>query len=195
MAGFDLIQTLTLTLREPRRGMAQVLALPLGQGERLGFLLLLAILNVLSAEVFAAQMPELPDAVMAEILQRPFVFAALQLGVLLVMAGLVHGVGRLLGGRGDAGGAQLVVLWLQTIFFVLQLAQVAAMALFPPLTLLIGLASLAAGLWYLPHFIAELHGFASVGRTFLGMVATMVLLSLVLVLALALFVGSEVPNV
>ena len=182
---FDPIATLRLTLTAPRQGARAVLNLGLTQGERLGLLALVAILNVLAVEAFVAVAPEPPEAMLASFLDRPLAFAGMQIGGILLMTGLVHGVGRLFGGRGQGAGALVVVIWLQVILLLLQLAQVLAMLVLPPLTVLIGLASLGALFWLLPNFVAELHGFQSVGLTFVGMIGTVVVVSLLLGLALA----------
>lgn len=191
MNRFDPVAALRLTLQDPRQGLRAVLALPLSRSERLGLLVTMAILNVLTAEALALNLPDIPDAAMAMILDRPLLFALMQLVGLLVISGLVHGVGRLFGGTGDAAGAQMAVLWLHVLFLILQVAQVLAMALAPPLVMVASLATLAAALWFFPHFVAEVHGFRSVGLTFVGILATVLALLIVLSLALALIPGPE----
>ena len=139
----------------------------------------------LSATVFVTLAPESADPAMTMILANPVVFAAMQFGGLAVMSGLIFAVGRQFGGIGSFAGVLAIVGWIQVILFTLQLAQVVALILLPPLAVLIGLASLALSLWLLPCFIAELHGFRSAFLTFIGMVAAMfallVLLSLILI--------------
>jgi len=191
MSRFDPIATLRLTLQDPRQGLRAVLSLPLTASERLGLMVTMAILNVLSAEALALNLPEVPDPAMALILDRPLLFALLQLVGLFVIAGLVHGIGRLFGGQGDAAGAQVAVLWLHVLFLILQLAQVVAMAVAPPLVMVLSLATLVAALWFFPHFVAELHGFRSVGTTFLGILGTVLALLVVLSVALAFVAGPE----
>lgn len=191
MTAAELLALLRLTMQEPRRAMRLVLGWRLTTGERLAFLVLLAILNVLSAETFAALLPAAPDQAVAEVLSRPFVFAGMQLLGLLVLAGLIHGIGRMFGGTGDGAGAQMAVAWLQVVFMVFQVAQIVAVLILPPqLTLVIGVASLVVALYLLPNFIAELHGFRSAVTTFVGMVFAAVLVTFTLSLFLALFLAS-----
>lgn len=186
MSGGTLIDTLRLTLNDPRRGMRAVLSWPLGASERLGLMVAMAILNVLCAEALAAQLPELPEDAMSLVLGQPFLFAAMQLFGLFVMSGLVHAVGRAFGGQGSFAGAQMAILWLHVLFLILQLVQILALALAPPLALVLSYATLAAALWFLPQFVAEVHGFRSAGLTFLGILATILAIMIVLGLVLAL---------
>lgn len=191
MSAFDPITVLRLTLSNPRQGLRAVLSLPLTPAERMGLMVTMAILNVLAAQVFARQLPELPNPAMALIMDQPIVFALMQLFGLILLAGLVQGVGRLFGGRGDAAGAQIAVLWLHVLFLILQLAQIITMAVVPPLTPLLSLATLGVALWVFPQFVAEVHGFRSAGLTALGILATVLAIFLLLNLAVALIASPE----
>ena len=53
-----------------------------------------------------------------------------------------------------------------------QLVQLVVAPILPALAGLIALVSFVVYFWLLTHFIAELHGFASRGLVFLGMVLT-----------------------
>ncbi len=45
--------------------------------------------------------------------------------------------------------------------------------------------------WLLSHFVAEVHGFASVGKTFLAIMAAMLALSFLMTFILAMILGPE----
>lgn len=185
LASADIISTLRLTLRSPRQAARVVMGWPLALGERWAILAVMAVASTLSATVFVTLAPESADPAMTMILADPIIFAAMQFGGLALMAGLIFVIGRRFGGIGSFAEVLAIVGWIQVILFTLQLAQVVALILLPPLAVLIGLASLALSLWLLPCFIAELHGFRSAFLTFIGMVAAMfalvVLLSLILI--------------
>lgn len=185
LASAEILDTLRLTLRSPRQAARVVMGWPLALGERWAILAVMAVASTLSATVFVTLAPESADPAMTMILANPVVFAAIQFGGLAVMSGLIFAVGRQFGGIGSFAEVLAIVGWIQVILFTLQLAQVVALILLPPLAVLIGLASLALTLWLLPCFIAELHGFRSAFLTFIGMVAAMfalvVLLSLILI--------------
>lgn len=189
LAGAAIINTLRLTLRSPRQAARVVMGWPLALGERWTILALMAVASTLSATVFVTLAPESADPAMTMILANPVIFAAMQFGGLAVMAGLIFAVGRQFGGIGSFAEGLAIVGWIQVILFTLQLAQIVALILLPPLAVLIGLASLALTLWLLPSFIAELHGFRSAILTFLGMVAAMFALVVVLSLILIFVFG------
>ena len=189
MAGSDIINAMRLTLREPRRAARVVIGWPLSTGERWTILALMAVGSTLSAELFVTLSPESAEPAMMVILANPFVFAAMQFGGLAVMASLIFAVGRQFGGLGSFAGALSIMGLIQAVLFVLQLAQIIALAILPPLAVVIGLASLVLTLVLMPNFIAELHGFRSAFLTFLGMIGAMVGLVVVLSLILIFVFG------
>ena len=185
----DITSTLRLTLRQPRQAARVVIGWPLSSGERWTVLALMAVASTLSAEVFVALAPEGADPAMAMLLGNPVAFAAMQFGGLALMAGLIFAVGRRFGGTGGFADGLAILGWLQVILVALQLAQIIAMAVLPQLAVVIGLASLMLTLWLMPNFIAELHGFRSAFKTFLGMMGSMVGLVLALSFVLVFVFG------
>ena len=182
----DLIQTGRLTLKDPRQGARVVLGWPFSVGELWLVLVLTAIVSALLAEFVVAQTPEGADPVLLAMMASPVWFAAIQFAGLAVLTALVFGIGRQFGGTGGFAGALALIGWLQSILIVLQVAQIAALLVMPPLALIISLVSLVLFLWLLTSFTAELHGFRSLGRTFVGMIGAFlgvtVILSVILVL-------------
>jgi hypothetical protein len=69
--------------------------------------------------------------------------------------------------------------------------QLAATLVAPPLAGIIGLGGFVLFLWLMTAFIAELHGFASRGLVFLGMVLTALGAGLVLGILMILILGPE----
>lgn len=132
------------------------------------------------------------DPVSAAVLERPLAGAAMQLAVMAVLALLTFRVGRLFGGRGGFLDAALVVVWLNAVTLVIQVAQLVALALMPPLGALIALATLFWLLWAYANFVTELHGFESpvmvLGVVILTMIALVFGLSM---LAAMLGVGPQ----
>ena len=182
----DLIQTGRLTLKDPRQGARVVLGWPFSVGELWLVLVLTAIVSALLAEFLVAQTPEGVDPVLTAMMASPVWFAAIQFFGLAVLTAMVFGIGRQFGGTGGFAGALALIGWLQSILIVLQVAQIAALLVMPPLALIISLVSLVLFLWLLTSFTAELHGFRSLGRTFVGMIGAFlgvtVILSVILVL-------------
>ena len=186
MSALDLIQAGRLTLKDPRQGARVVLGWPFSVGELWLVLVLTAIVSALLAEFLVAQTPEGVDPVLTAMMASPVWFAAIQFFGLAVLTAMVFGIGRQFGGTGGFAGALALIGWLQSILIVLQVAQIAALLVMPPLALIISLISLVLFLWLLTSFTAELHGFRSLGRTFVGLIGVFlgvtVILSVILVL-------------
>ena len=104
---------------------------------------------------------------------------------------LIHRVGKAFGGRGSFPDALLIVVWLQLLTLALQLLQLVASLVAPPLVGVIGLGGFVLFLWLMTAFIAELHGFASRGLVFLGMILTAIAAGFVLGIVLILLFGPE----
>ena len=83
------------------------------------------------------------------------------------------------------------MVWLQLLMLALQVLQLIATLVAPPFAGIIGLAGFALFLWLMTAFIAELHGFRSRGRVFLGLVLTGLGTGFVLGIAIVLILGPE----
>jgi len=68
----------------------------------------------------------------------------------------------------------LLVSWLQFVLICLQVVQIVAMVLLPPLAFLIGVAGIILFFWLLTAFVAELHGFSSTIGVFVSILIVMV---------------------
>lgn len=86
----------------------------------------------------------------------------------------------------------LVVVWLQLLMLGVQVAQLLALVVLPPLAGLIGLIGFVGFVWLMVNFIAELHGFRSLGLVFGGIIVTFIAAAFVLAILLALTIGPEV---
>jgi hypothetical protein len=178
-----------LTLQDPQRAARILLAEGVPFRARSTGLVLVAILSA----IFAALVPvrESLDPVTALMLASPLRAAALQWIFLVVTIVLIHRVGRAFGGVGSLSDALLVVVWLQVIMLGFQILQLALALVAPGPSALLGLVSFAVYLWLLTVFIAELHGFASRGRVFLGILLTALVAGFLLALLMTLFLGPE----
>lgn len=137
--------------------------------------LAIALMAVLSACLTTISMLVAPEGIDPNILQmfkNPLQVAVLQGLVMLVMAMLVQGVGRMFGGRGRFIDALVLIAWTEALLSLLQLAQIVLMVLSPSLAAALSLFGLVVSLWVLASFIAELHGFASASKVLFGLIAT-----------------------
>lgn len=180
-----------LTLQDPRQAVRVLLAEGVPMRARTAGLLLVAVISALLASLQIQLNPQDLDPVSALMLASPFRAAVVQWGFLALSVLLIHRVGRAFGGRGSFPDALLIVVWLQCLTLVLQVLQLVADVIAPPLAGIIGLGGLVLFLWLMTHFIAELHGFRSRGLVFVGMVITAIAAGLVVGVAVILLVGPE----
>jgi len=180
-----------LTLQDPRQAARVLLAEDVPIPARTAGLLLVAVVSALLASLQVGAEPQKLDPLSAFMLASPFRAAIIQWLFLALSVVLIHRVGRAFGGRGSFADAMLVVVWLQLLMLVLQVLQLVATFLAPPLAGVIGLVGLGVFLWLMTTFICELHDFASRGLVFLGIVLTCIGTGFVLGILLILILGPE----
>lgn len=192
MTLLDRIRALAqLTLQDPRQAARVLLAEEVPLPARTAGLLLVAVVSALLASLQVGSDPQKLDPLSAFMLASPFRAAVMQWFFLALSVVLIHRVGRAFGGRGSFADAMLVVVWLQLLMLALQVLQLVATLLAPPLAGVIGLVGLGVFLWLMTTFICELHGFASRGLVFLGMVLSCIGTGFVLGILLILILGPE----
>lgn len=188
-----LLPLLKLSVKNPRAGMRAVLNLPLIHGEALGALVLVSILSslLLHGLELISPTPEGSGHVMM-FFGSPFSSAALQFGFLLAMAGAARWLGGIKGGRGSLRDMILVVAWLEALMLALQLVQIAIMIILPGIGSIMLAVTLGTFFWFLTNFIAEAHGFRSLGRVLVSIILAMIACSFALSFLLAIVLGPEV---
>lgn len=180
-----------LTLQDPRQATRALLAEGVPMPARTAGLMLVAVVSALLASLQVGMDRQPLDAFTAYMLASPFRAAIFQWLFLALSVLLIYRVGRAFGGRGSLPDALLVVVWLQLLTLALQVLQLVASLIAPPLAGVIGLGGFVLFLWLMTAFIAELHGFASRGLVFAGMAVTVVVTGFVLGTLLILLVGPE----
>lgn len=180
-----------LTLQDPRRAAHVLLAEDVPMRARSAGLLLVAVVSALIASLQVGPAPQEMDPFSAFMLASPFRTAVMQWLFLSLTVVLVHRVGLAFGGRGSFPDALLVVVWLQLLMLALQVVQLVAGLVSPPLAGFIGLVGFGVFLWLMTTFIAELHGFGSRGLVFLGMALTGLAAGFVLGILMILVLGPE----
>jgi hypothetical protein len=179
-----------LTLREPRGAARRLFAEDVPIPARTAGLLLIAVLSAIFLHLsFALESSD--DYVAQFMTQSPLQTAVVQWFVLLISALLIYRVGKAFGGIGSLADAILVVLWLQFLLLGVQFAQFVLLIVVPPLAAMVGLVGFVLFLWLMVNFIAELHGFRSLGAVFAGMILTFFAVALLLALLLGLILGPE----
>lgn len=186
----EILQAVRFTLRSPRAGARLVMNLDLPVAARWMALALMAIVSTLLTLLSLAASPLAEDPAVQMLRQSPIFLATLQGLVMLVASALIHVQGRWAGGTGRFVDALVLVVWLQVILSLIQAVQIVVGLVLPALADLIGVATLGLFVWLLTNFIAELHGFRSLVLVFVGILGTVLLLSLILsVVAAGLLAG------
>ena len=156
----DLFNLIRLSVVDPMQAAAGVAGLPLGRLARWQVVALVSVLSVLAMELTERMLPMGGDGVsMVFLLGGPLIAAVSMAVSILGMALALLWVGRIIGGVGRFDTALLLVVWVQVVLFVLQMLQLIALILLPPLALLFGFLGFGLAVWMLVKFVQYLHGF------------------------------------
>jgi hypothetical protein len=188
-----LLSALRYSLQSPRDAIRQVIDSDPPMTARWIALLLVAIASTFLTLLGQRLVPseELPAA-FAWSMDSPLSLAASLVVMLYVSAHLLFRLGRFRNGRGSFDDSLTVMIWLQIIMLAVQAVQLALHVLLPPFALAANLAGLVLFFWLLTNFVAELHGFESLTRTFFGILVALVGLTLLLGFGLALVIAVTV---
>ncbi len=167
-----LLQAARFTVQNPRAGARALLAMGLPMSARwLAFGVVISGSSLLT--ILAVRLsPSGAEPAVAEVVSQPIALAVMQGVVMLVFAQLMARVGQMAGGTGGFADALLLLTWVQVILMLLQVAQVVLELAIPAAADLLGLLGLGLMLWLVTHFVAELHGFTSLGSVFAGVIGT-----------------------
>jgi Yip1 domain len=111
---------------------------------------------------------------------NPVTIAIVQFAINVFTVLLITGVGQMAGGKGQFRDALLLLVWIQSILLIVQVAQCLAIVLLPVLMVPIAAAGVVLLLWMMAQSITELHGFQSPLRVFFAMIGMMFLVGLAL---------------
>lgn len=180
------------SLRSPREGAEEVLALGIPKDALWLILAIVVVLSVVLAQATNLLVVGAGGEMFDGLLSNPMVTGVIQLGLLLAMIAAVYWIGRAMGGSGSFEETLLLMSWLQFIMVVIQLAQTLALLVLPPVAGLIGVAALVIFFWLLTNFIAVLHGFRSLAQVFVMILVSGFTLAFFFSLALTLL-GVTMP--
>ena len=161
------------TVSNPRDGAAVILKLHLPMRALWLAFGLVIVLSMFLGEAVALLMGPPDQAAMPpEMMVSPITMGVIQAAFLFLVAHGMARIGQLFGGSGDFQGALALIVWLQFIFLVVQVIQLAAMLVVPPVAGLITILAMGLFFWLLVNFIATLHGFSSLGLIFVMTIFT-----------------------
>jgi hypothetical protein len=155
------------TVANPREGAETILSLGLPREALYLAFALVVVLSMILGDVLylIAGLPE-DGPMTGPLAGSPIMMGLLQAGFLYIMAHAITRIGRMFGGTGHFEEALALVIWLQFIFICVQVVQLIAVLVMPPIAGLITILALGLFLWLLVNFIATLHGFTSLGMVF-----------------------------
>lgn len=182
------------TLREPRAGAARIMALNVPSAAGWTALLLMAVGSTLLTHLSIALMPASAQDYLGPAMSSPIRTAIIQWVVMLVSVHAAYRIGRWRGGDGSLSDTVALMAWLQFILLCVQVLQLVAQVIVPPLSNWLGIAGLLLFFWLLTNFVAELHGFRRLGLVFVGVLLTLLIAGVVLGLAFALLIGVPVQG-
>ncbi|MEN9411461.1 MAG: hypothetical protein RL216_3435 [Pseudomonadota bacterium] len=164
-----------LTLRDPRGAARVILRVPLPLSGRWAALVLMAVLSAVLMQALQALLPPpvAPDGTTLTPV-GPFFWAGMVAVGMVLTSLLVFAVGRWRGGRGELPDAVILIAWLQFIQLLVVAAQILLMIVLPAVAPVLEIAGVILFLWLLVNFVAEMHGFRSLGLVFLGVIITFV---------------------
>lgn len=164
----QIIAAARATLNDPRGAARGIIALDLPQNTAL-----LALVTVGMLTTILSSLVTVPaDQAQLLFVLSPVQLAVVQVGGLLISAGLIRVIGGWFGGQGQLRHAIAMVAWIETILMLLQIAQLIALVILPPAAVILALLGLVLMFWLAVIFIAELHGFTSLPKVFIGIIGT-----------------------
>lgn len=167
------------TIANPQDAAWLVMRANLPMAARWQALALVIVLSALLGQISVLLMA--PDATAPA---GPIQAGLIQTIALLLTVVGAHVIGRMMGGHGEFADALVLVAWLQGVMVAAQALQLVTLLIMPPVSVLIGVLSMVLFLWLLTNFVAVLHGFASLGKVFGGIVLSAFALAVVLVIVL-----------
>ena len=182
----------TATLRSPRAVARSLIAWDAPRGAGATALSLMAVLSALLSSLALRLAPLDGDPAVLELFSSPIRVVILQGLVLWLTVFLMVGVGRMFGGKGQVQDAILLVAWAEAVLLLAQAAQIVLLLIAPPLSDIVGLATVGLLFWLMSSFAAELHGFRSTFAVLLGMIGTALVLSLGFAIVMVFVVGAGV---
>lgn len=166
------------TLSDPRDAARNIIGLNLPRSILMQFYLLELVLSAMSSVIFLSLAP-MPDG-MGIPAETAVVYTAFEGMVGLIVAFGAFRIGQAFGGYGSFDQAFALVIWAQFILLCFSVIQLVSIVVMPPLTDVISIAALALFFWLMVNFVAELHGFTSLGLVFAGIIVSLIGLAILL---------------
>jgi Yip1 domain len=123
---------------------------------------------------------------LSDLLSTPFSMLGLVAGGLILTVYSLYLCGRLMGGAGAFDGVLVLIVWLQILRLIVQAAVMFLMLVLPLLSALLVIASAFVWLYLLVHFVNQAHQFASLGRSAVVLIVSIIIPAIGIAILLAL---------
>lgn len=124
---------------------------------------------------------------LSDLLSTPFSMLGLVAGGLILTVYSLYLCGRLMGGAGTFDGVLVLIVWLQILRLIVQAAVMFLMLVLPFLSALLVIASAFVWLYLLVHFVNQAHQFASLGRSAVVLIVSIIIPAIGIAVLLAFF--------
>lgn len=180
-------EMILLSVRDPAEAARRLIAMQLPREVLWTGVALAAVINTLLFSLSGLLMPG--PAMVMPLFQSPFIYLGMVAAGLVLMVAMLYWAGRILGGRGTLGDVLVVVLWLQVLRILVQVATLVLSLTIPMLAMLLVLAATVLGIYILLHFVDQAHRLNSLPRAGGVLILSFVLMAVALSVLLTLFGG------
>ncbi len=193
-----LLKMVQFSIQSPKEGAQMVLAAKPNREVLWTILVVIVALTVILAQIMTYIVPTPAEAQqLMPFASSPVMFALVMWGLLVLMVFCTHYIGQVFGGTGAFDDSLIIVIWLQAILLVVQVAQIVLAVISPFLAAMFGLAFGLLSVWIFVNFVAVVHGFKNLGMVLVAIILSMIGvvfgLSIIFVFIAILF-GVDLPN-
>ena len=162
------------TVPQPRKVARDLFDLGLARPTLWTALLLVVVLNA-TLGVIAGMLMPLDAKQVGSILANPILLGVIEAVFMFGLSWGIYLIGRMFGGQGSLSDAIITVVWMESIFLMIQALTLILTLFAPGLAAIAMVTSVFLFFWVLSHFTTESHGFNSVGLVFTAIVGFMIL--------------------
>ncbi|MDJ1008703.1 MAG: YIP1 family protein [Paracoccaceae bacterium] len=185
-------------LTSPREGAHAVLALGVPRAALWPLTGLIAVtvgvLMLLQGLILGPAEVQLGDETIQPIRVEPLILAFVIYLFVIGYAWALATFGQRLGGTGTFEESLALMIFLQMIMIGFQLAELVALIILPPLAGMIAIGGFFVGLWLNLQFVDVLHGFGSLMKSFLLMIAVSAAFAIALMFLITLIGGARIAG-
>jgi len=176
-----------LSVRKPGDAARVLMALGLGTGVLWNALVLIAIANAVQFSLSNMILPG--PSPLPGILGAPLVYFAIVAGGLSLTALSIYWTGRFMGGEGTLADVLVLIVWMQILRLLVQVAALVLVLVMPILSILLVIIAGLIGVYMLVNFINQAHRFNSIAKATVVLVLSILAIVAGLSLLLTIFVG------